>query len=152
MLQIDITGSNSTTGELKLEVNGRPNNGHSEANRTDRVHWKVKPSSGVDHISAITMKNIAGSRNVFSGNPPAPQSADKKEWKGIVDGNAPDYSVYVYKIDWVPDGSSTPKIFDPIISIKPTEVNIAKLFPVLVGVLALLGISLLLSDKKKKHK
>lgn len=149
MLQIDITGSNAATGELKLEVNGHPNNGSSGAKRNEKVHWKVQPSSGVDHISAITMKNIAGSRDVFSGNPPAPQNANKKDWMGTVDSSAPDYSVYVYKIDWVPEGSSTPKTFDPIISIKP-DIYIAQILPVLAVSLVLLTISLLFSNKKKK--
>ena len=151
MLQIDIVGFDPITYDLKLEVGGNPNNGNSGANRTERVHWKVKTGYGVDYIDNIKMKNIAGSTDIFSGSEPVPQGGDKKHWKGVVNGNAKDYDVYVYKIMWVKEHETTPRTFDPIISIKP-DTYFAQILPALAVVLGLVSISLLFSSKKKKSK
>ncbi|MEO7294148.1 MAG: hypothetical protein ABIW34_13650, partial [Ginsengibacter sp.] len=68
------------------------------------------------------MKPIAGTTDIFSANPPTAQNPTQKFWKGIVNSNAQDFSVYVYKIEWVKEHETTPRTFDPIISIKPTDV------------------------------
>jgi len=116
MLRIDIVGSSGNN--LLLEVNGHPNNGHSLAFKSEQVHWKVKEGIDVDYISAITWKNIPGSIDVFSHHRPAEQE-NKKNWKGRVNGDAENCSVYVYGITWV-KADGTTHIFDPIISINPS--------------------------------
>jgi hypothetical protein len=118
MLRIDIIGSSGD--DLLLEVNGHPNNGRSSAVKSEQVHWKVKEGIDVDYISAITWKDMPGSEDVFSCHRPAEQE-NKKNWKGKVNEDAEDYSVYVYSITWVKTVDGTTHIFDPIISIKPSE-------------------------------
>src|SRR6185503_1631621 len=127
MLQINIIGIDSTGG-LILDENGVPNNGHSRVSKCREVHWKVKPHCGVDHIHGIIWKPIAGSTDVFSSNRPAPQSGTQnRHWKGTVNCNAADYSVYVYSIVWVHEDGGAPRTFDPIISIKPSKFALTEL-------------------------
>ena len=116
MLRIDIIGYSGEN--LILEVDGRPNNGRSSAVKREQVYWKVKDGIDVDYISAIKWKQMAGSEDVFSDDPPAEQE-NKKNWKGRVNRSAEDYSVYVYGITWVKKDGTT-HTFDPIISINPS--------------------------------
>ena len=149
MLQIDIIGIDNSTGGLILEENGRPNNGHSRAHKCEDVHWKVKGHCGVDHIDGIIWKPISGSTDVFSSHRPAPQTGtQKKHWKGTVNCNAQEYSVYIYSIEWVHEDGGPPRTFDPIISIKPSKFALTELATFFLGV----GISLLFSRKKKSSK
>lgn len=137
MLQIQITGITSNGG-LTIEENGRSNNGHSPAKKGEDVHWKVKPNCGVKYIHTITRKTIFGSTNVFSSDPPRAQDAGKKHWKGTVNDNAEDFSVYVYSIEWVKDTKTEEKeVFDPIISIKPSTINTKKF--ILYAITVVLG-------------
>jgi hypothetical protein len=150
MLRIDIVGSSGNN--LLLEVNGHPNNGRSSAVKSEQVHWKVKEGIDVDYISAITWKNMPGSEDVFSHHRPAEQE-NKKNWKGRVNGDAEDYSVYVYSITWVKAGDGTTHIFDPIISINPstTFYDITKvLLFTATALLAFLTLQFLRKNKKYK--
>lgn len=119
MLNIEITIDKST-GDLKLEENGNPNHGHSRPNKGMQVHWKVKDKSEIKYIHAIKRKLIVGSTDVFSSNPPSPQNSNRRHWKGKVNDDAEDNSVYIYSIEWVKEGDPNnlpPRVFDPIISV-----------------------------------
>lgn len=147
MLRIDIIGYSGE--DLIFEVDGRPNNGRSTAAKNEQVHWKVKEGIAVDYISAITWKQIAGSENVFSSDPPAEQE-NKKNWKGRVNRAAEYYSVYVYSITWVKNDGST-HTFDPIISINPSLSFFRLTEVVLVAATAALTFFTLQFLRKKKN-
>ena len=121
MLQIDIVGFDGDN--LKLEVNGHSNNGRSSPTRDEEVQWKVRPNKGIKSIEAIAMKNIAGSDNVFSSDPPRSINAQKMKWRAKTNNNAEDGAVYVYNIEWVKDGDPTIRTYDPIISIRPVKLT-----------------------------
>ena len=147
MLRIDIIGYSGEN--LILEVDGHPNNGRSTAHKNEQVHWKVKEGIAVDYISAITWKQIGGSENVFSNDPPAEQE-NKKNWKGRVNRNAEDYSVYVYNITWVKNDGTT-HTYDPIIAINPSTsfFDITKVvLLVATAALAFLAFNFLRKNKK----
>src|SRR3954471_23242961 len=122
MLQINITGSHPD-GSLDFDVNGIPNHGDSHIHRGTDVHWKVDTGSGVQYISDIKMKTGSGappSIDIFSGNPPSSQGgAHSTHWKGIESTSAPNFAVYNYDIEWMPDGGSVSKTCDPKLSILP---------------------------------
>jgi hypothetical protein len=112
------------TGKLILDVNGNPSNGRSTAKRKEDVQWIVQGGSDLEYIDDIQWKNISGSENLFSENPPTAEingpNINKRHWKGTVNDSAPDYSVYVYNIFWKKRDVTEIQKFDPIISIKPT--------------------------------
>ena len=152
MLQIDIIDSNGDN--LVFEVDGHPNNGNSSVNKGSAVHWKVKPGCNVDYIDAIYMKDVTGSTDIFSANPPAAEAgSQRKNWKAKVNTDARRYSVYVYNIVWVKVGESQPRTYDPIIAIKPrlapslvNEVTIA------IAVTAALGMAYVIFGQSTKWK
>ncbi|MCU7549920.1 hypothetical protein OCK74_12380 [Chitinophagaceae bacterium LB-8] len=150
MLQIDITGID-LNGGLVLEVNGHPNNGHSAVQRGWAVHWKVNESCDVDYIEDIQQKDISGTTDIFSSNPPRSQNPQRKTWIGIVNGTAADYSVYAYAIKWVKKGSTDIKTFDPLISVKPTSYG-GNLFFLAIGVVSGVLAGFFCFSKKKKKK
>jgi hypothetical protein len=151
MLQIDIVRSDGDN--LELEVNGRPNNGNSQAERGWRVHWKVDPNSDVEYIEDIKIKHIGGSSDIFSSDQPAPQNANRTHWKATVNAGARDYEVYVYKIVWRKKGEHQSRIFDPIIAIKPTTmISATSILTATVAVSAAVGISYLLYGRGKNWK
>ncbi len=140
MLQIDIVGFSGEN--LILEVDTHPNNGRSSATKSEQVDWKVNQNISVDSISAITWKEMPGSEDVFSRSRPAELGSNLKHWRGIVNDDAEDFSVYIYSITWVKKVGNirTTHIFDPIISIKPST---SPLVP--IGIVAgVLGLSSLL--------
>ncbi|MCW3109333.1 MAG: hypothetical protein JWQ09_3839 [Segetibacter sp.] len=151
-LNILITGITPIAGTsdfaLLFNVNQQPNNGHSYASARDDVQWTVT-TNDVKYIEDIKWKQISGSTDVFSSHPPTPTNPQRRVWKAKVNENEI-YSVYVYSIKWVKALETTPRTFDPIISIKPSGLHfIAKL---ITGFLALFSICLLFSNKKKSSK
>jgi hypothetical protein len=141
MLQIDISGIDTSTSDLKLILTeyGHPNNGHSHVDKGDQVHWKVKNGSGVASIQDIIRKPIYGSTDIFSLDAPKPQDGNqKKHWKGTVDENVAELSIYIYSITWVKEGESVSRVFDPIISIKPEPLSpIPNIIGIILGILGL---------------
>lgn len=152
MLKIEIIGIDDQTGNLLIEVDDKPNNGNSQVVKGDIVQWKVRPGCGVNSIVNITRKSIIGSTDIFSSNPPRSQNAQNTFWKATANVHSSDYDVYIYEIDWLKDGSSEVKKFDPIISIKPTTLGLFYflLLPV-TAFCAFSAMHLMLRKKKKKR-
>lgn len=123
MLQIDIIGIDPANGNnLLLEVGGQPNPGRSWVKKNQDVLWRVKENIDIEAIEGIMLKDISGNDNIFKSNPPQPVGGNKKIWKAKVDTNAAAGAVYIYNIAWKKKGETSPRTFDPILSIKPIKV------------------------------
>ncbi len=152
MLKIDIIGNSGN--DLKLEVNGHPNNGYSEAKQNWPVQWEIQDGSGVASIEAISMKSCTGNTNIFpSHQPPRSLGPDKKRWGAIVRPDAPIDGKYQYNIHWKKVGEETPRIYDPIIAIKPTVPSppLPWILAIITAIIAFFAVSLLFKTKKKKR-
>ncbi len=156
MLQIDIIGNSGD--DLILSVCGHPNNGSSNARPRWPVEWRVQDGSGVAYIADIDMKSIIGNTNIFPQNhPPRAVGPTKKRWKSIIRSDAPEDSEYHYNIHWVKEGETEPRIFDPIIAIRPTTVstdgiNLLKTALAVVGIVSLSYIVYSKLTRLFKHK
>ena len=153
MLNIEIVSGNPD-GSLVLEVNGRPNNGNSSAERNWRIHWRVRTGSNVEYIHDIKMKTKPGdppSTNIFTSDPPASQGGpNSTHWKGTVDTNAPIGAVYGYSIFWKRSGGGIEEC-DPKISVKPSKFNFTTLLVgISFGVLGLLSLIFLFRKRGRK--
>lgn len=127
-LVIRITGSNASTGWLKL-----PNNGYTRAKRLDSITWQIGNHSGVYSIEAIEEKK--SSYNIFELEHPYRQGG---HWKGDIKGSAPDYVEYRYNIYWKASQNGPVLKHDPIISIRPSGMQLTKI--ILLILTALFGI------------
>lgn len=116
-IQITITGSNTTTGELTLQNDPHTSNGNTNAKRGDLILWHINPRSGVSSITAIQMKpSPPTSTNIFvSGDP---NQAGSGSWHGTIDSNVAISSEYYYLIAWT-DANNNPHVFDPMIKVNP---------------------------------
>jgi len=116
-IQITITGSNTTTGELTLQNDAHTNNGNTNAKRGDLILWRINPGSGVSSLTAIQMKPPPPtSTNIFvAGDPHQPGGGN---WQGTIDPNVAINSEYNYQIGWT-DNNNNSYVFDPMIKINP---------------------------------
>lgn len=115
-IQIFITGSDSTTGELTLLNDVHTNRGRTNAGRGDMIIWHVDPNSGVDSITAIETKPGVPSINIFvSGDPRKPGSS--AGFQGKIQAGIAVGSVFNYNIVWSGKDGSTNNVFDPAISV-----------------------------------
>ncbi len=116
MATINITGSNTTTGELVL----KDPKGHSAtkifAQRNEVITWVILPTSGVSSIKEIKPK--PNNQNIFSEGP-AKLQGSSRNWQGRINpGLDPGESFQEeYFIEWV-DGGIDHK-YDPLIQINP---------------------------------
>jgi hypothetical protein len=121
-VQITITGSNTSTGELTFaEENGTRNSDkHTDIFRSqqhDTIVWHVNPGSGVNTITAITMKppTLPIHRNIFMPNGPS-RIGNSANFRGSVNPAIVTGSEFVYNIEWRgTDGNN--HIFDPVICV-----------------------------------
>ena len=110
---ITITASNSSDCSLTLSDHGNTN-----VDPGDTVLWIIAPGSGVEAITAITMKSSPPSTNIFSTAPH--QVGNSANWKGTVDSGAADGSEYIYSISWNVNGGGS-CVFDPKIIVNSSK-------------------------------
>ena len=138
--RIKITGSNAATGYLELDKNG-----NHEAHPGEKVKWKLKRGCGVEKITDIVLKSDPG--DIWEEQP----EEDGNDWEGVIKDDAPINAEYTYSIHWLPIGSTTGKVHDPKITIKPEALTdiiwriIRYIFFALVGAFAIK----LFQDRKK---
>jgi hypothetical protein len=127
-------------GELELIVNGHPNNGNSSADRNEDVHWRVDENCNVLRIDDIKIKTGPGappSTNIFSDNPPRRQDGPhSKNWRAKVNRNAPRGAEYNYDIVWVPKAGGGTKTYDPKIAVNSRFIDPAKVFFIILSIIA----------------
>ncbi len=139
---IKITGSNSSTGSLKLS-----DHGHTVATPGDTILWQIGRHSGVDSITLIEEKK--SSYDIFSRDP-EPQG---RNWTGEISSTAPGGAEYRYSIYWKASENGPVKKHDPIISIRPSFSPIIRVIKLIIKVfLILFVISLFFWRKKKSSK
>jgi hypothetical protein len=107
MAAIKILKSDTSTGDLTLSDHGNTN-----ARKGEVITWKIGPHSGVDSITAITVK--PNSTNVFSSGPA--KLGNSSNWQGKIKTEMEipideDYNIY-----WN-DSSGVNHCYDPRISV-----------------------------------
>ena len=106
-------------GNPKLE----DDQGHPKKNRlsqrNETIHWRIKPTSGVDRITEIAMDtHVTPNMNVFSVLP-QPQG-NLKHWQATIANLDSDKSFEEkYYIKWVRKNSTKTRTFDPKIQLNP---------------------------------
>lgn len=87
--------------------------GKTEVDPGDTVTWIISPRSGVKEITGIINNSEI---NIFSQGPS--RVGNSNNWRGTVNPNIPRGSEEDYDIAFTKTGSSTPRMFDPKISVK----------------------------------
>lgn len=127
--------------KLKLKGNGElniPHNHVKKADKTDFIVWRLKKESGIDSFEIV----IQSGGEIFKTLP----HGNGNVWTAEIDQNARDYAQCKYDIVFLPRGSTTSKVSDPIIAIKPTASFNAKILlyvtgGIIIGALSFWGIS-----------
>lgn len=107
MAAINITGSDPNNGNLTLS-----DHGNSSVSRGEVVTWTIRPHSGVDSITAITVK--PNSTNVFGSGPA--KLGNSSNWQGKIKAELEIPTEEEYNIDWK-DSEGTTRTFDPKLSV-----------------------------------
>lgn len=107
MAAINITGSDPSNGNLTLS-----DHGNSNVSRGEVITWTIGPHSGVDSITAITVK--PNSTNVFGSGPA--KHGNSSNWQGKISNDLEETTEEDYNIGWK-DGDGKPHTYDPKITV-----------------------------------
>jgi hypothetical protein len=110
---INITGSNTSTGDLTLS-----DNGNTSANPGDTVTWNIGPNCGVSSISGIN--DDISSTNVFEPDP-ARMPGNNTSWQGTVNPDIDEDTTENYTIVWYDTSGGGPHSYDPLIQVNPNK-------------------------------
>ena len=105
MATINITGSDTSTGNLTLSDN------NPTVSQNETVTWVIQGNSGVSAITGIHEK--VGSQDVFNGEP-GPVGGGSKNYSGTISSSATGEETYY--INWT-DDDGNPHQYDPKITV-----------------------------------
>lgn len=109
MTAIILLEGDTSNGDLVLSDKGK-----SYVKKNEVVTWIIHPDSGVESITAMTVK--PGSTNVFTKRPS--KLGNSKNWQGRIRNDVKGKTEEEYNIEWK-DSNGKEYTFDPVLVINP---------------------------------